>query len=161
MRIHPKQKGFTLLELVLVIVMVGVISVGITKIYAQVLSILLVGQNTSNALSQGRVGMERMIKEIRATRSAVDISVFTSSEYTFIDTDGNSINYKLSGGNLVRNNIALADGISSLTFAYYDKSSNVTAAAANIAYIKISMNVTQKNTNFTLNSGVYLRDLSS
>ncbi len=156
-----QQQGFTLIEFVIVIILLGVIAIGINTIYTQSLLGMLAGQNTSDALWQGRLGMERMIKEIRATRSAGDISTFTSGEYSFTDISGNSIDYKLSGGGLVRNAVPLADGISSLAFTYYDKSGNTTATAANIEYIKISMHVTQNNTNFTLTSGVYLRDLAS
>lgn len=155
------QIGFTLVELVMVIVLVGVISIGVNKIYAQVLTTMLTGQDITDAMWQGRLGIERMVKEIRATRSAVDITTFTSGQYSFTEANGASVSYALSGGSLTRNGVALADGISSLAFTYYDKNGNVTATAASISYIGISMNVTQNNTNFTLTTGVYLRDLSS
>lgn len=156
-----KQRGFTLIELIVVIALIGMIMVGITSIYTQMLYSMLQGQNAIDALWQGRLGMERMIKEIRITRSAADISTFTSGEYNFTDINGNNIDYKLSGNNLVRNNTILADGISALSFSYYDKNGDSTSTAASIAYIKITLNVTRKNANYALTSGVYLRDLSS
>ena len=62
----------------------------------------------------------------------------------------------------MNNTNALANGINTLTFQYYDKNgATVSGSATNLHYVRITLNVTQNNANYTITSGVYLRDLSS
>src|SRR5437868_1186657 len=118
MRNMNKQQGFSLIELVMVIILLGIIAVVISKMYATTLTAAQTEQNVTDALSQGRIGIERMARDMRVVRSAGDISVMTSGEFSFTDMGGNSIDYKLTGSSLMRNSQALADGVNTLTFSY-------------------------------------------
>lgn len=156
-----RQHGFTLIELTMVILITGIIMVIVTRMYATGVSSVITSQHVNDATWQGRITMERMVREIRSTRSAADISVMTASGYTFTDMNGNSIAYSLSGSNLMRNANILASGINSLTFAYYDEDGISTASSTSVEYVTITINVTQYSSNYSLTSSVYLRDLSS
>lgn len=156
-----KIRGFTMLELILVIVLTSIVVVVTAKIIASSLSAYLTGQNTVDANWQGQVAVERMVRDIRATRSANDITTATASEYKFTDTTGTSIDYLLSGSTLTRNGTVLADGINSLSFTYHDASGGAGPATANIRYVTITMGVTRNNVNYQLVTSIFLRDLSS
>jgi len=156
-----KQSGFTLIEVIMVMVILGVIAAMSSKMIAAGFNAALTSQNLNNANWQGRLAIERMVRDIRVVRSANDIVTRTASDFMFTDISGNSIEYKLSGGNLLRNTQILADGVNSLTFSYVDKNGNAVAGNTDVHYVGITLKITQDNANYSLTSSVYLRDLSS
>lgn len=152
-------RGFTLIELIIVITLSGILMAVVTTILATGFSAYMTGKNILDADAQGRLGIERMVRDIRTISSPTSIATASSSQLVFTDFGGTSITYQLSGTTLQRNSNALADGVQSLTFNYYDKDGNTTATTSLIRYIAISLNVTQGNTNYTLSTAVYPRDL--
>lgn len=155
------QIGFTLIEITLVIMLLGLISVAVMRFYSSSLIATQTMQNTGDALSQARLALERMVIDIRAIRSTSDITTKTATNLVFTDINNNTFNYNLSGTNLLCNSQVLASGVNSLTFAYYDSTGTVTATLSSIRYIKITINVTKNNTDFTLTTSVYLREMNT
>lgn len=160
-RVTRKERGFTLIEIVLVIALLGIISVAVMRFYGNSLVATQTMQNTSDALWQARLALERMVIDIRSIRSTADITAYTASNLAFTDINNSSFNYNLSGTNLLCNSQVLANGINSLTFTYYDKSGVITATLANIRYVKIAITVIKQNANFTLTTSVYLREMNT
>ena len=156
-----KHHGFTLIEIVMVIMLIGLISMAVMRFYASSLVATQTTQNVSDALLQARLALERMVIDIRSIRSANDITVKTGTNLAFTDINNDSFNYSLSGDNLLCNSEVLASGVSSLAFAYYDKSGVVTGTTANIRYIKITINVIKNNVNLPLSTSVYLREMNT
>jgi prepilin-type N-terminal cleavage/methylation domain-containing protein len=154
-----KNAGFTLIELVMVMVILSVISVIAAKILSTGIQGFLAGKNILDADWQGRVAMERMSRDIRAVRSPSDITTASASNFVFTDSTGTSINYSLSGSSLLRNSQTLADGVNSLTFTYLDGNGSVTASTTAIRYITITLNITLNETNFSLTTSIYPRNL--
>ena len=159
-----KHAGFTLIELVIVITILGIIAGIGSKILNQAFTGYLDNKNLVEADWQARLALERMQRDVRAIRSPSDITTATATQLVFVDTTGNTITYALSGTTLNRQTNsnttqALADGIQSVTFSYYDQSGASTATLINICYVKISLNVTLNNTNFTVTTAVYGRNL--
>jgi prepilin-type N-terminal cleavage/methylation domain-containing protein len=140
-----RQRGFTLLELVMVIVIIGVISVVIAKIMLQGLQSFATSQNTSEVDWQGLIAMERLTSDIHTIRSPSDITTITASQLTFTDTSGTSVQYSLSGNNLLRNSQILASGVTGLTFGYLSDTGATTATASAVRYISISLTLVQSN----------------
>ena len=160
-----RQQGFTLIEFVMVVVLVGIIAVVISQIFSQALITTQTEENMSDALWQGQVAMQRMVRDIRLIRSANDITTMTNNNLVFTNIFGSSINYSHSGSGspnpITLNGDNLANGILHLTLGYKTSANATTASATNLAYITISMTVAQNSSNYVLNSVVYLRDLSS
>jgi prepilin-type N-terminal cleavage/methylation domain-containing protein len=154
-----KTTGFTLIEMVIVLVLVGIITVIFSRFLITAVNSYITAKNVIDANGQALLAIERMTRDIRAVRSSSDITTATSSQITFTDSSGTSITYALSGTSLRRNSQVLADGISTLTLAYADRNGTTTATLANIRYITITLNVTQGNTNFNAKSSVYPRNL--
>jgi len=162
MRRKTTNKGFTLMELVIVIILVAILSVFGSRMIAAIFNTLYSGQNIVNADWQARVGLERMTRDFRTVPSGSNISnTSTANEFVFTDSTGTSYTYKLSGTQVLSNTEVLVDGVQSLVFTYYDKNGNVISPppTALTRYIDISLVINQATENFTLSTAVYLWNL--
>lgn len=157
------QKGFTLIELVMVIILLSIVAAIASKMLTQGLNALLTGQNVISANWQGQIAMERMSRDILLVRSPAAITTIAANNFAFTDMSNNTVSYSLSGTSLTLtqngNSEVLANGILSLTFSYFDRNGTSTATATLVRQIRISINVTQNNANYTLTTAIYPRNL--
>jgi prepilin-type N-terminal cleavage/methylation domain-containing protein len=154
-----KYRGFTLLELVFVIILLGIIGAISSKILSQGLTSYLTAENLTNANWQSRLALERMVRDLHEIRSPADITTATAATIVFNDMTGTAITYQLTGSTLMRNTQVLADGISSFTLSYFDQSGTTTAVTTLIRYITINLSITLNNTNNTFITSVNPRNL--
>jgi prepilin-type N-terminal cleavage/methylation domain-containing protein len=188
------QRGFSLTELLVVCAVLGVVMAG-------VLSLVMMGQqsataamNKVDAQANARIGIERMIGEIReagylpagptcpgapttpcppynyafsaiSAQSATgltiqndwnaDNTIQTSSVNDPISgaTRGEQVIYSFASGQLMRREmgvdaspVVLVAGVTSLTFTYLDQNNAVTATAASIRTVTITMTTQQSST---------------
>lgn len=137
--------GFSLIELILVIVILGVISVVVGRILFQGFQNFITGTNISNAEWSSLIAIDRMANDIHTIRSATDISTINSSQFVFTDTSGASVTYQLSGSNLLRNSQTLASGVTGFALSYANSSGAVTATASQVRYVTIAISTTFNN----------------
>lgn len=162
---HLKQyQGFTLIEIVIVILILGIIIGMSSSLLSQGLASFSAGENIANASWQGQLAIERLSQDIRLIRSNTDVTTLGANNFAFTDVDGNTISYALSGTslNLTQNGNAetLADGVQSLAFNYFDKNGAVTATTTLVRYIQITLNITKNNVNYSITTAIYPRNLS-
>lgn len=138
-----KKKGFTLIELVMVLVIMSVISLVLGKSLYQAFQTFQTAEQASEADWSGFIAMQRMVSDIHTIRSAASITTISASNFVFTDVSGNSVQYQLSSGNLLRNTQTVTNGITALAFTYYDKNGSVTATASSVRYILISLTATE------------------
>jgi len=160
-----KNKGFTLVEVVIVITIVGIVSVIIGSILLGVVKAWTFKFNRNDILWDGRLALDRMTREIREVRNTTSVTTASSSQFRFIDTGNADITYSLSSTNLNRTENGtlnlLAENVSSLVFTYYNSSGTVipvptvSPSATNIRRVRISFTLTKNGQN------VYLRSDSS
>ncbi len=115
------KKGFTLVEMIMVLVILGVIGgIGVTLVLSasEALSFLTVRSDMDQSAD---VAMSRILGEIRRIRDKESINNATASEFRFFDFDDSDIAYSLSSSDLMRNSDILASNLSGLTFTYYDE----------------------------------------
>ena len=139
--IKKRKKGFTLIEMIMAIVLAGVVAGIIGGVINQGMNswLFIKGQKSisadSNSVSQ------RMVREIRKTKSASSIEVFTSTRYKFVDIDENTIDYKKNGSNLERNGAVMLSNLASngLEFIYLNGSGETTSITSEIRTVQITV----------------------
>jgi len=155
-----KKRAFSLIELVMVILIVGVI--------AAVGSYLLIfviqhAMYTPNKMNTGMIAEDAINKIIdgdslaKGLRFSRQISAVSPTSITFMDQDGKTVIFTLSSNKITRTINAVADnaflyyaaspsiiiavGSSGALFSYYDSAGNVTATAANVRRVDINLAV--------------------
>ena len=156
------QEGFTLIELVITIVLVGIMA-GIGA--------LLIGEGTRAYISadvradltnQGRIAIERMAREIRQIRSRTSLDIpgcCSATSLSFNDIVGNAIVYDVAGNTVRRNATPLASGDAvSLGFTYYQSNGTPAVTAATVWVIQINLTVTKNGESQPLRIRVHPRN---
>jgi prepilin-type N-terminal cleavage/methylation domain-containing protein len=139
--------GFTLIEVILVIILMGIITGAFAAGLVPTMQAYLIVDTRKEALQNARLAMDRMVNEIRLIRSATatDIQTFTANNLKFNDAFNNSIEFNLSGGgppyNLLRNTDILSGNVQSLSFTYLDKNANPASVETDIWRIQIDLQV--------------------
>lgn len=157
--IMSRTAGFTLLELIIVIVIIGIITVPVGRMISSGFEAYLTGKNISEADWQGQLGLERMVRDIREIRSSGSITTASSTQLIFTNFSGSSVTYQLTGSNLMRNSQVLAHGIQTLTFSYFDQNGASTLNIPSIRFVTVTINVTQSNANFSITTSLFPRNL--
>ena len=136
-------KGFTLIEMIMVITLLGIVAAIIAIPLLQGAKGWFAATTREGITQSGRIGIERMARETRNTARVDSVTVLcptppcpcisaaSATSITFSDLSGdltncNSITFSLSGTNLYRcpdpacaTQYTQADNISSLTIRYY------------------------------------------
>lgn len=149
---RPRVSGFSLIELVIVIVLLGIVSAVAAPFAINAFRAYFTGRDLVETDWQARVALERMTRELRIVRAPADLIITSASDITFTDIDGNSIRYCMGTvagcpgllGELTRNTQPLATGISGLAFSYLQRDGKTaTAAPASVYYVIVDFTATQ------------------
>jgi prepilin-type N-terminal cleavage/methylation domain-containing protein len=154
------QRGFNLIELVFVILLVAILSVVASKFIAQAVLSYNAAYQVTDTTWQGRLAYSRFLRDVRQIRSPPDISTFTTNELTFVDMTGTTFDYVFTGSALTLNGNVLANGVTG-GFSYFDVNIAAASVAANIVYVSISINTTQNNAALAFSATAELRDFNS
>ena len=143
-------RGFSILELVMVLVVFGIISAVAAPLLANGFRAYFTGRDISETDSQARAAIERMTRELRGIRGPGDLAAASASDISFVDTSGTSIRYCLgaaggcpgAAGDLMRNGQPLAGGISGLTFSFLSRGAAATGAGGAF-YVTVAFTASQ------------------
>ena len=158
---NKRHKGYTLVELIIAVVIAGVIY----SVFAQVINsgfdawFFLKGQRT--IMTDVRLVMKRMVRQIRTTAGADNIIAFTATRYHFRNFNNEEIDYQQNGSDLEQNGSVLLsnlDSASGLEFVYLDAAGNVTADKAGIRTIQITLVVKEGRNLVRLRSAAGIRN---
>jgi len=162
LKYNNSRNGFTLVETVILITLVSVLTVFLGGFVLTFSRAWLSIQGRDTAVGSARFGMNRIIAEIRTANTTDGLSTITTSECSFTDIDGQSIDYKQNGTSLMRNTDILLSNLSTpegLRFTYLDALSSPTATKKNIRAIRVWLYVTAGDQRVTLESSARLRNI--
>lgn len=147
------QLGFTLIELIVVIVVLGTIaSMGAVVLRDGMLGYLR-GREITSADWQGRLALERMTRELRDVAPSLGGTVniantsCNSSTFAFSDIEAAPISYTQSATTLLRNGQPLADNVTGLRFyCLQSDGQTYSTVPSAVYYVTVSMIVSTANT---------------
>jgi len=145
------ERGATLIEMVLSVILIGIIGVVAANVFLFATRSVLTGNNVREATQVNRMAMDRMVREMRNIVDNKSVVAATANVFTFIDTSGNAISYTLVATNLNRTVGAatdlLAANVSAAPFSYLNTTGGnipapaVAPAATDIWWIEITLSV--------------------
>ncbi len=169
----PKSNGFTLIEIVITIVIVGIISSIAAIIILQGMKAYTAEQDLSDVHYQAGLAMERMAREIRMirTQTAGDIPTMAATDLIFCDVTGKAVEFQLAGAALNRResptcspvawggwNALASSGVNPLTFTYLDSTGTGGATAVNLWFVEINLTDTQGSESLQMRTRVHPRN---
>jgi len=137
-KLKLNNKGFTLVEVVLFIVMSGIL-LGVT-------TDIMVGQveaysfltNRQNALSDSRYALSRISNDLLRIPTGGLLSV-SSSQIDFIDSDGFSTSFNFNSGELRRGAETLLESVADFQVLGLDQDGNETATLSDIKKLRVTI----------------------
>lgn len=154
--------GFSLIELVTVIVLLGILSAAGSSMLTEGIKASVMASDTNVAAGQSRLALERMARDIRAIRStsAADLDIGTAGQITFTRSDGAVVQYRLTGTTLMRNTQPLSDEVSVLNFTYVQRDGRTaTTVLSQVYYVTIDMLTSYGEGNLALRTTVHPRNV--
>lgn len=157
---RPRTRGFTLVEAVVSIVLVGILAMAVIPVISNGVRTYVTTTTSLNTLSKLRYATERMAREIREVRrntgtpTNYDMTMGANT-LVFYKTDGYRVTITSGAPNatlaylpLVGASVSgvLTDQINvvgDLAFAYYDAAGAVTASLSQVAFVQISLTLTE------------------
>ena len=144
-KIFSNKHGFTLIELMVVVVILGLITLGAVSFFGGGMRSWISGQFQLAAQRETRIALDRMVKEIREGDSIDD----SNSDSDTIRVDYNvlgktSVTYNwdgTSGVSLTRNGAPFLDHVHQLTFTYLNRAGVEMTDKSNASKILINLQV--------------------
>jgi len=134
-----KQKGATLIEIIIVIIIIGILVAGSSNLLTQGFRSFNATKNTIDSNWQNIITLESITRDLRVIRSPSDITSASNTSITFNVTTGNTITYTVNGSSIGRTEQGdyqpLSDNLPNLSFEYYDNS-GATANTSNPSTIR-------------------------
>lgn len=160
MHMNRKQSGFTLIEIVLVMILAGIVTVIASKIISTQLNSTYTNTILSEADAQVRIALDRMVRELRNAASSGSFTSYSNNtRVEFVNSDNETVRFRRAGSRIVRGSRALADNIQTMTIDYFDKNGSSVSppTAAEPTYIRITI-TTRAPASFTVSSTAYIRN---
>jgi|GEM_PF-5969430 len=166
------RSGVTLIELLIALLIVGIISLGLTFMLTQGLKVWTGGTRRTDIVDRGRIALDRLSRELRqAERFTITTMNNTDIEFNVVLSGMTYIvAYKFSNGALWRSEktnataandfISLANYVNNLTFTYYDKTGAETSSTTAVRTVRVSlvMDMPQPEQDVILTSEIQLRN---
>lgn len=169
-KFHRGSAGFSLIEILLVCVLIGVIAAVIIPPLQQGVQSYTVSETRTDLTSQARQATTRMIRELRNIQKEGDntpnISSANATSITFVDVLDSTITFSLSGSTVQRNSNTLVEQVSSLQFRYFDGSNTELTPPLsapdmdNVRRIMLTLTLAEGTQTVSVTEQTFLRELT-
>jgi len=172
-----RTSGFTLIEVVMVIVVLGIIGVSVGSLLSQGARSFETMKRARELNAEGVLAMERMARELRligcatsgnsCTAQSTDITAMTSGEIRFVTADSTGMGFRLNAGNIMmRRGSGAADpedvlvgDASALSFDYFKKDGTTALATTEVWVIGINLTLASGSESMAFRTRVHPRAL--
>lgn len=161
MNMKPPVKGFTLVELIVVITITAIVSSIIALILNSSLRDYVKASELTNITIEANLAMNRLASELS---EAASFSVINTTNISFTKTNNDTVTYQVSGNELQRREnggtfYPLSNHLSNLSLRYYNNSlSTAGVTANNLQLATISLTLTEGDNQIQLITSVYPRN---
>ena len=155
-----KSRGFTMFELVLVIVLIGIIGAMSSRPLIQGFYLYTTGKDINIIDWQANYALEHMTREIRSIAKPTNITIATASQLRFVNSTNTTLTYNITSGTLMEGANSLASNATGLVFTYFDRTGAVTATLANIRFIRIALTLSKSGYTYTYTTSVFIPSLT-
>lgn len=156
MRTWVHSRGFTLIEMSMVIVILGILAAATTPLLTNSFRAYETNQSNMATLSKLRYATERIARELREVRfngTNYEIASMTANTLSFTKNDVASTIVTITSAPPLATlqystpamTSTLTDQVTSLQFEYYDISDAVTASNVDVAYVDVVLTLTDPN----------------
>lgn len=172
MRRMKKKIGFTLIELVVVMVLIGIIAGASLHPLSRFLELWLFNNNRVQVLWGSRSALRNVAYNVRMVRGRADVLATTATRFHFVNARGQDVDYQLSNGALYNGSInnpnnrlllrASCPGNKCFTYLSCPAANNnvCTENSATFNALKIDIAATYSSETVTLESTVNCRNLN-
>ncbi len=151
------ENGFTLLELVISVVLIGIIGTLIISVVAnQTVSFNRVLDHTVG-LADSRKAIQMVRKDVQ-NLTVANITKMTGDQLRFVDNNGNNVVYKKAGSKFTRNNDIILDGLNQSPFRYLNIDQQVTAEEDSVKFIGITLSIVRSTESVVMEEIIYARN---
>lgn len=161
LRAGNPEAGYTILELILVIVLIGIIAGVMARMFLWGVDIFDFISDRKDLFQSSRIGMEILVKDLHAINSTANITSASSSQLNFTNLNNQQVAFSYNNGVLSRNSNNLIVGLDSFHFTFYDVNGDTlqtpVSTPSTIWKIKFSLNATVDNKPIHLQSIVVPR----
>ena len=156
------NKGFTLIELIMVLVILSIFSFTFATFISEATDAWFFIKSRSTASGTARYALNRITSELRRINNPSQISTMNASECQFTSIDSSSVNFKQVGTNIQRNSDILASGAvnpNGLIFTYLDSAGGTTAVSSEVRSIRVRVSIFRNQETSVLESSARIRNL--
>lgn len=160
-----RNSGYTLTEMVIVIALMGLFVSAVTATFTPVLETWALNAPRNEITDATEFALSRMSYEVTQLKDSTNVLVAQGDRLQFNDASDNTIDYTLSGTNLMRNADILSRDVQSLNFTYYGidgsvlPSPAVSPTATDIWRIQIEITGQRNGQSVSMTSQVRPRNL--
>ena|SRR3989338_1357498 len=135
-----RQRGFTLVELILVMVLIGAIFAVGSIILLRALDSYQYTTERAALLERSRYCVDRVVREFQLLGTG-DLTNVGATSIQFVDDLGNNTSFNLNGTDLRRGNDVLCSNVTNLAFTCYNSTGGVTGSAVQTRRLRIDLTV--------------------
>lgn len=138
---QKKDVGFSLMELVIVMVILGVVAAASMKPMMQGLTTYTTSKDLSILDWQVNMALEEITRKARSIMRTASITTASASQFVFVDSTNTTQNYRLSAGNILENSAVLVGNATGLSFIYYTRTGVATTTISAIRFVQPTITV--------------------
>ena len=151
------SRGFTLVELVLVLVVLTVLALTVHTVLLESMRVYAGSVSSLDATYHRDLALERLQRDLRALAGPGSVSHFEQDRLEFETVDGTRVEYRLSGDELERNGEPIAVGVSDFSFEYLTEDSEAASTPGELHLVGIHLEVSRPHGSARASSMVFPR----